>query len=99
MLNIPAQMLQTSRSTKVPAIFAAAFWTTYGGLVSYGTDYYAMGRQAARLVGKILKGSRPEDLHVEGAKKIELAINRKTASQLGIKIPPELLYRADKLIK
>ena len=99
MLNIPAQMLQTSRSAKVPVIFAAAFWTTYGGLVSYGTDYYAMGRQAARLVAKILEGTRPEDLPVEGAKKIELTINRKTAKQLGITIPPSILYRADKVIR
>lgn len=83
----------------MPSIFQAAFWVRRGALISYGADYYAQGVQAARLVAKILRGARPQDLPVEGANKIELAVNLKTAKALGLTIPPSLLFRADKVIK
>ncbi len=87
------------RAAQVPSIFQAAFWVRRGALISYGADYYAQGVQAARLVAKILRGARPQDLPVEGANKIELAVNLKTAKALGLTIPPSLLFRADKVIK
>jgi putative ABC transport system substrate-binding protein len=98
-LDIPDQMLQASLSARLPIVFGSAFWTDYGALVSYGTDYYADGRQAARLVTKILRGERPQDLPVEGTNKIELIINLKTARMLGVTIPRELLLRAEKVIQ
>lgn len=98
-LDINGQVLETSLSARVPAIFPAAFWVNFGALASYGSDYYAEGVQAARLVAKILQGARPQDLPVEGANKIELAINLKTAKALGLAIPPEILLRADKVIE
>ena len=98
-LDISGQVLETSLSARTPAIFPSAFWISHGALVSYGSDYYAEGFQAARLVAKILRGARPQDLPVEGANRIELAINLKTASSLGLTVPREILLRADKVIQ
>jgi putative ABC transport system substrate-binding protein len=67
----------------------------HGGLASYGPDYYAEGLQAARLVGRILQGARVGDLPVEGADRIDLALNLKTASLLGLTVPRKILLRAD----
>ena len=96
-LDIPSAMLETSLRSRIPAIFPTTLWVTHGGLVSYGPDYYAQGLQAARLVAKILRGARPQDLPVEGADKIDLAVNLKTAGLLGVKVPRKILLRADKL--
>jgi ABC-type uncharacterized transport system substrate-binding protein len=94
-LDIPASMLETSLAARIPAVFPAALWVGHGGLVSYGPDFHAQGVQAARLVAKILRGARPRDLPVEGADKIDLAVNLKTAAQLGIGVPRKILLRAD----
>ena len=96
-LNIYGEILD--RSAQVPAVFRSAFWVRYGGLASYGPDYDAEGREAARLVAKILRGARPQDLPVEAPEKIELAINLKTAKALGLTIPPSVLVRADQVIQ
>jgi putative ABC transport system substrate-binding protein len=96
-LDIPAAILETSLVSRVPAIFPASLWVGHGGLVSYGPDHHAQGVQAARLVAKILRGTQPKDLPVEGADKIDLAINLKTASALGAAVPRKLLLRADLL--
>jgi putative ABC transport system substrate-binding protein len=63
--------------------------------VSYGPDYYAQGVQAATLVAKILRGAQPRDVPVEGAEKIDLAVNLKTADLLGLIVPRKILLRAD----
>ena len=96
-LDIPAAILETSLSSRIPAVFPSSLWVGHGGLASYGPDYRAQGVQAARLVAKILRGARPEELPVEGADKIDLALNLKTASQLGVTVPRKLLLRADLL--
>jgi len=88
-------IIEQSLASRVPAVFGTALWIGYGGLVSYGPDYYAQGVQAAGLVAKILRGARPQDLPVEGAEKIDLAVNLKTADLFGLTVPRKILLRAD----
>ena len=98
-LNIPGFALEAASQQGIPILFDAAFWVERGALASYGPDYYAAGKQAARLVDKIMKGANPADIPVETNPKIEFAINLKTAKQLGITIPPLVLYQATKVIR
>jgi putative ABC transport system substrate-binding protein len=98
-LNIPGIVLDAVGKQAIPAMFGQAFWVERGALVSYGQDYYASGKQAARLVDKIIKGGNPAEIPVEVNSKIELAINLKTAKALGLTIAPEILYRADRLVR
>jgi putative tryptophan/tyrosine transport system substrate-binding protein len=93
--DLTIAIIERSLALRVPAVFGTALWIGYGGLVSYGPDYYAQGVQAATLVAKILKGARPRDLPVEGAEKIDLAVNLKTADLLGLTVPRKILLRAD----
>ena len=82
-----------------PAVFHTSFWVQAGGAASYGIDTYAEGVQAARLVAKILRGARPEELPAEGVNKIEVAINRRTVQAFGLTISTALMARADRIFE
>ena len=93
--DLTIAIIERSLALRIPAVFGTALWIGYGGLISYGPDYYAQGVQAAALVAKILRGARPQDLPVEGAEKIDLAVNLKTAELLGLTVPRKIMLRAD----
>jgi putative ABC transport system substrate-binding protein len=97
--NIPGFIVEATVEQKIPTMFGDAFFVERGGLASYGPDDYASGWQAARLVDKIFKGTTPAEIPVEVNPKIELVINLKVAKTLGLTIAPEMLYRADRLIR
>jgi putative ABC transport system substrate-binding protein len=97
--NIPGFILEATAQRGLPSMFDGAFWVEQGALASYGPDYYETGRQAARLVDKILNGTKPADIPVEVNSKIEFAINLKTAKALGLTIAPVVLFQADRIIR
>ena len=98
-LNIPGAVLETASRQQVPTMFNAAFWVERGALAGYGPDFYESGRQAARLVVKILKGEKPEAIPVETNSRIEFVINVKVAKALKLELGLALLRRADRLIE
>lgn len=84
---------------RLPSICARADYAENGCLISYGPGYTTEGKDGARYVDKILKGVKPHEIPVEQPMKFELLVNLKTAKQIGVTVPPLVLYRADKLLK
>jgi putative ABC transport system substrate-binding protein len=97
-MNIELIVAFANRS-RIPTIFGESEFVNLGGLMSYGPSYPAMFRRAATYVDKILKGAKPADLPVEQPTKFEFVINLKTTKQIGVTIPPNVLVRADRVIK
>jgi putative tryptophan/tyrosine transport system substrate-binding protein len=84
---------------RLPAIYYQKDFVDDGGLMSYGADFNDLYRRAAVYVDKILKGAKPADLPVQQPTKFEFIINLKAAKQIGLTIPPNVLVRADRVIK
>jgi putative ABC transport system substrate-binding protein len=93
------RIVDLAAKNRLPAMYPNSEYVEAGGLMSYAADIVAMFRRAAVYVDKILKGTKPADLPVEQPKKFEFIINLKAAKQIGLTIPPNVLARADKVIK
>jgi putative ABC transport system substrate-binding protein len=93
------QIVALSAKSRLPAMYAHMEFMDAGGLMFYGSSLADMWRRAATYVDKILKGAKPAELPVEQPKKFELVINLKTAKQIGLTIPPNVLARADRVIR
>jgi|RhiMetdeSRZDD1v2_1073273.scaffolds.fasta_scaffold201675_6 ABC-type uncharacterized transport system substrate-binding protein len=95
----PDQVASLAVKHRLPSISQSPRFAEAGGLLQYGADVLEMFRRSATLVDKILKGAKPADLPVEQPMKFEFVINLKAAKQIGLTIPPNVLARADKVIK
>jgi putative ABC transport system substrate-binding protein len=93
------QIVELATKNRFPAIYYTAEWVEAGGLLTYGASFPDLFRRAAYYVDKILKGAKPADLPVEQPTKFELIINLKAAKQIGLTIPPNVLARADRVIR
>jgi putative ABC transport system substrate-binding protein len=93
------QIAHLAVGNRLPAVYNAIEWGEAGGLMSYGTSFPDLFRRAAIYVDKILKGAKPAELPIQQPTKFELAINLKVAKQIGLAVPPNVLARADRVIR
>jgi putative tryptophan/tyrosine transport system substrate-binding protein len=98
-LHNRARMMEFAIHNRLPGVHAYVELVEGGGLMSYGPSYSGMHKRAAYYIDKILKGTNPADLPIEAPAKFELVVNIKAAKQIGVSIPPSVLYRADRVIK
>jgi putative ABC transport system substrate-binding protein len=83
----------------LPAVYTHSYFARDGGLLSYGDDQVDTFRRAASYVDRILRGAKPGDLPVQFPTRYEMVVNRKTATALGLAIPPSIMLRADEVIE
>jgi putative tryptophan/tyrosine transport system substrate-binding protein len=93
------QVLDFAAKNRLPAMYQTSEWVEAGGLMSYAPNFTDLWRRAADFVDKILKGTKPADIPVEQPRKFEFLVNLKTAKQIGLTIPSNVLARADRVIK
>jgi putative tryptophan/tyrosine transport system substrate-binding protein len=92
-------IIDTAKTKKLATMFHERSLVAKGALASYGQNYYELGWLSAKYVQRVLSGTHPKDLKIETVENVELAINLKTAKALGLTIPPNVLARAQKVIK
>jgi putative ABC transport system substrate-binding protein len=93
------QFADLAVKSRLPAIYSRSEFVEDGGLMSYDVTFTELSRRAATYVDKILKGAKPADLPIEQPSKFEFIINLKAAKQIGLTIPPNVLARADRVIR
>ena len=93
------RMIELAAKHRLPGMYTEQEFVRAGGLMTYATNITDLYRRAATYVDKILKGTKPAELPIEQPTKFELVINLKTAKQIGLTIPPDVLARADRVIK
>ena len=99
LINQRSRLIDLEMRQRMPAIHSSLEYADAGGLMAYGADRAELFRRTASYVDRILKGARPADLPVEQPTKFELVINLKTAKQIGLTIPPNVLARVDRVIR
>ncbi len=92
-------IIDTARAKRLPTMFWEQSPVTEGALASYGASYHGAGHLSAKYIQRILAGTNPKDLPVEGVSRLELVLNLRHAREIGLTIPPNVLVRADKVIK
>lgn len=97
--NIPGFVLEAAERLSIPAMFPEVIYVEQGGLASYSPDHHESGRQAARLVDKIVRGTPPGEIPIEMDNRIHLAVNLKVARAIGLRVSPEMLVRANRVIE
>jgi putative tryptophan/tyrosine transport system substrate-binding protein len=99
-LKIPGLILQAATEQRIPTMFVTnVYWMERGALASFGSNTYVSGRQAARLVAKILRGAHPSQIPVEVNAKIQFTMNLQTAAALGLTMVPDVLHQADQIVR
>ncbi|HWO42979.1 MAG TPA: ABC transporter substrate-binding protein [Candidatus Eisenbacteria bacterium] len=93
------RIVELTAKNRLPAIYPRADYVEAGGLMSYGVNLTELWRQAGWYVDQIIKGMKPDNLSLTEPTKFDLVINANTAKQLGLTIPPDVLARADKIVK
>jgi putative ABC transport system substrate-binding protein len=100
MIGSQSQLLiDVATAKKMPTMFQDQSLVVKGALAAYGQNYLEIGRTSAKYVQRVLNGAQPKDLNIETIDSVELAFNLQTAQQLGVKIPPQVLARAQKVVK
>jgi putative ABC transport system substrate-binding protein len=94
-----AAIISAAARNNIPAVYLASYFARDGGLLAYGPDRVDTYRRAASYVDRILRGAKPGDLPVQFPTKFEMAVNRKTASALGLEVPLSITLRADEVIE
>lgn len=98
-LNIPGMVLEFATTEKIPSMYAKSLYIEKEGVAAYGGSEYGSGFQAAQLAHKILQGADPAELPVETVQSIEFVINLIDAQKLGVRVPREVLFQADRIIR
>jgi putative ABC transport system substrate-binding protein len=93
------QLTALAARCATPAIYPTRWFADVGGLMSYGADVNQLQQMMGTYIGKILQGTKPADLTIQQSTRVELLINVKTAKDLGLRIPPTFLARADEVIE
>ena len=98
-MNIPGVLVDVAARASLPTMFQIPEYVEVGGLASYGADSEAIGKQAARLIDRILRGSDPATIPVETPDRLSLVVNLRTATEIGLPIPEVILFMADRIIR